>query len=247
MVRTRASQALNRGSIPRGSASNNKMGILYIVATPVGNLGDVTFRAIETLRDSDLILAEDTRVTKKLLSHYGVKTPVKRYDEHVGPKVYDDIAEFLESGKSIALVSDAGTPGISDPGPRLIEFLRTRIPEVKVVSVPGPAALIAALSVSGFNADQFTFLGYPPHKKGRQKFFRRMIDIKIRPMVFYESPHRILKTFDNLIEVFGEDKEIVVARELTKIYEEVWRGRAGEAKNYFTGEKTRGEFVLIIP
>jgi 16S rRNA (cytidine1402-2'-O)-methyltransferase len=223
------------------------MGTFYVVATPIGNLGDITFRALEVLRDADLILAEDTRVTKKLLNHYGVRTPVKRYDEHVGPRVYDNAAEFLESGKSIALVSDAGTPGVSDPGSRLIEFLRSRIPDVKIVPVPGPTALIAALSVSGFSADRFTFLGYPPHKKGREKFFGGMTSVKIRPIVLYESPHRLQKTFESLSEVFGEDGEIVVFRELTKIYEEIWKGKAREAKSHFTGEKTRGEFVIIIP
>ncbi|MFH0712474.1 MAG: 16S rRNA (cytidine(1402)-2'-O)-methyltransferase, partial [Candidatus Jorgensenbacteria bacterium] len=222
------------------------MGTLYIVATPIGNLKDITFRALETLRDADLILAEDTRVTKKLLNHYGVSVPVRRYDEHVGPGVYDEAADFLEKGKSIALVTDAGTPGISDPGPRLIEFLKSRIPNVKIVPVPGPSALSTALSASGINADRFTFLGYPPHKKGRQKFFGEMMNIKIRPIVLYESPHRVSKTFESLSEIFGGDREIVVARELTKIYEEVWRGKAGEAKSHFTGEKARGEFVIIV-
>lgn len=223
------------------------MGTLFIVATPIGNLKDITFRAIETLRDVDLILAEDTRVTKKLLNHYGVKTRVWRYDEHVGSKIYDDVAELLERGKSVALVSDAGTPGISDPGPRLIEFLRSRIPSMKIVSVPGPSALVAALSIAGLNADQFTFLGYPPHKKGREKFFRSLEGVKIKPLVLYESPHRVIKTFWSLAAVFGEDYEIIVGREITKIHEEIWRGKAKEAADYFAGEKKRGEFVIIIP
>ncbi|OGG39189.1 16S rRNA (cytidine(1402)-2'-O)-methyltransferase [Candidatus Jorgensenbacteria bacterium GWA1_49_17] len=223
------------------------MGTLYIVATPIGNLKDISFRALETLRDVDLILAEDTRMTKKLLHHYGVSVPIRRCDEHAGPRVYDDAADFLEKGKSIALVSDAGTPGISDPGARLIEFLRSRIPEMKIVPIPGSSALVAALSASGLNADRFTFLGYPPHKKGRQKFFGEMIGVKVRPMVLYESPHRLQKTLESLSEVFGGDREIVVARELTKIYEEIWKGKVEEARNHFTGEKGRGEFVLIIP
>lgn len=223
------------------------MGIFYVVATPIGNLKDVTFRAVETLRDVDLILAEDTRLTKKLLNHYGIATPINRYDEHAGPRVYDNAVKLLQEGKSIALVTDAGTPGISDPGPRLIEFLRSRIPGLKVVPVPGPSALIAALSASGFNADQFTFLGYPPRKKGRQKFFEGLKNINIRPAVIYESPHRLIKTFKELEEIFGEDYEIVVAKELTKIHEEIWKERAGEAKKHFTGEKAKGEFVIIIP
>ncbi len=223
------------------------MGILYVVATPIGNLKDITFRALETLRDADLISAEDTRVTKKLLNHYGIRTRVLRYDEHVGPKVYDEVAEVLAAGKSVALVSDAGTPGISDPGPRLIEFLKSRLPDLKIVPIPGAAALVTALSASGLNADEFTFLGYPPHKKGRQKFFGEMLGIKVRPLVLYESPHRLQKTLESLAEIFGKDREIVVARELTKIYEEVWKGSVEEAKEHFTGERKRGEFVLIIP
>lgn len=223
------------------------MGTLYIVATPIGNLKDISFRALEALRDADLILAEDTRVTKKLLYHNGISTRVLRYDEHVGPKIYDEVAELLEKGKSAALVSDAGTPGISDPGPRLIEFLKSRIPDLKIVPVPGASAIIAALSASGLNADQFVFLGYPPHKKGRQKFFGEMLGVKIRPLVLYESPHRLQKTFEALSELFGKEKEIVVARELTKIYEEIWKGSVAEAKEYFTGERARGEFVIIIP
>ncbi|MBI4034049.1 MAG: 16S rRNA (cytidine(1402)-2'-O)-methyltransferase [Candidatus Brennerbacteria bacterium] len=221
--------------------------MLYIVATPIGNLKDITFRAIETLRDVDLILAEDTRVTKKLLFHYGLRKPIKRYDEYAGPKVYDEAAELLEKGKSIALVTDAGTPGISDPGPRLIEFLRSRIPDIKIVPVPGPSALVAALSAAGVRAGQFTFLGYPPHKKGRQKFFGEMMGIKVRPIVLYESPHRVSKTFESLGEIFGGEREIVVARELTKIHEEVWKGSLKDALGRFTGERKRGEFVLIVP
>lgn len=222
-------------------------GTFYVVATPIGNLKDITFRAIEILRDADLILAEDTRVTKKLLNHYGIHTPVKRYDEHVGPKIYDEAAEALQNGKSIALVSDAGTPGISDPGARLIEFLRSRLPDLKVIPIPGPAALIAALSVSGVSADEFTFLGYPPHKKGRQTFFGKLKNIEVRPLVLYESPHRLQKTFAALLENFGPEKEIIVAKELTKIHEEIWRGAIALAKSHFALERGQGEFVLIIP
>lgn len=223
------------------------MGVLYVVATPIGNLKDVSFRAVETLRDADLILAEDTRVTKKLLNHYGLRKAIKRYDEHVGPKVYDEVAELLGKGKSIALVSDAGTPGVADPGPRLIEFLKSRIPDLKVVPVPGPSAFIAALSAAGVSGSQFTFLGYPPHKKGRQKFFSEMASVKVRPIGLYEAPHRLEKTLESLSEIFGKEKVIIVARELTKIHEEIWKGRIEEAKRYFAGERSRGEFVIIIP
>lgn len=222
------------------------MGILYVVATPLGNLKDITFRALETLKEVDLILAEDTRVTKKLLSRYSIIKPVKRYDENVGPKVYEEIKERLQRGQRIALVSDAGTPAISDPGARLVSHVRDQLSDVKIIPIPGPAALTVALSVAGINADQFTFLGYPPHKKGRQKFFSELKEIKIRPVVLYESPHRLAKTLNNLAEVFGEDHEIFIGRELTKIYEEVYKNSIKDALRYFQGEKQRGEFVIII-
>ncbi len=223
------------------------MGILYVVATPIGNLNDITFRALETLRNADLILAEDTRVTKKLLNHYGLHKTIERYDEHVGPKVYDKVIELLGQGKTIALVSDAGTPAISDPGARLVSYVRSQLLDVKIVPVPGAAALMVALSASGFDANHFTFLGYPPSKKGRQKFFAELINIKIRPLVLYESPHRLQKTFESLSGIFGGEQEIVIARELTKIHEEIWKGSIEDAKRYFIKEKSRGEFVLIIP
>ncbi|HXF44343.1 MAG TPA: 16S rRNA (cytidine(1402)-2'-O)-methyltransferase [Candidatus Paceibacterota bacterium] len=223
------------------------MGTLYIVATPIGNLKDITLRALEVLKSSDLILAEDTRVAKKLLGHYGILTPVRRYDEHIGPRIHEEVINLVSNGKSIALVSDAGTPGIADPGQRLVEFLRSRIPEIRIIPVPGPTALASVLSVSGLNTNQFTFLGYPPHKKGRQTFFRELKDMAVRPVVFYESPHRINKTLASLSLVFGPNFEILVGRELTKIYEEIWKGRLKDAAEHFTGERKKGEFVLIIP
>ena len=223
------------------------MGILYIIATPIGNLKDITLRALEALKEVDLILAEDTRVTRKLLNHYSIRKPLKRYDEHVGRGVYDKIQDRLRKGERIALVSDAGTPGISDPGSRLVKFIQEELPDAKIIPVPGPSALIAALSASGVNADKFTFLGYPSHKKGRQTFFRKLKTIEIRPVVFYESPHRIEKALISLSEIFGEEHEIVVARELTKIHEEIFKGSVLEAQSHFQREKKRGEFVVIIP
>ena len=222
-------------------------GNLYIVATPIGNLKDITLRAIETLKSADLILAEDTRVTKKLLDRFEISKPVWRYDEYANKILYNKISEMLSEGKDIALVTDAGTPAIADPGSKLTAFIRKEMPGTKTIPIPGPSALIAALSASGLNADQFTFLGYPPHKKGRQTFFRELKEIKVRPIVFYESPHRAEKAFKAIEETFGSETDIVVGRELTKIHEEIWHGTAKEAQNYFKGEKKKGEFVIIVP
>lgn len=222
------------------------MGNLYIVATPIGNLKDITLRAIETLKSVDLILAEDTRVAKKLLNHFEISKSVWRYDEYAEKNLYKKLKELLSDGKNIALVTDAGTPAIADPGSKLTAFLQRETPEVKIIPIPGPSALIAALSAAGVNADQFTFLGYPPHKKGRQTFFKQLKEIKIRPIVFYESPHRVEKTFKSLEENFGGDAEIIVAREITKIYEEIWRGSVKDASAHFQGDKKKGEFVIMV-
>ncbi len=222
------------------------MGNLYIVATPIGNLKDITLRAIEILKSVDLVLAEDTRVAKKLLNCFDISKPVWRYDEYAPESFYEKIKEVLAEGENIALVTDAGTPAIADPGSKLTSFIQKEMPEVKIIPIPGPSALIAAFSAAGVNAAQFTFLGYPPHKKGRQTFFRGLKEIKIRPFVFYESPHRVEKTFKSLGENFGSDTEIIVARELTKIHEEIWRGTAKTALTYFQGEKKKGEFVIIV-
>lgn len=182
------------------------MSALYVVGTPIGNLKDITLRALEVLKSADVIFAEDTRVTKKLLSHYDIQKPVKRYDEHVGGAIYSEVKERLEKGESIALVTDAGTPGISDPGSRLVEFVRKEVPTTKVVPIPGPSALIATLSASGLNADQFTFLGYPPRKKGRKTFFENLKNIKTKPIVLYESPHRLQRTLSGIKDVFGDER-----------------------------------------
>ena len=160
---------------------------------------------------------------------------------------YKEIRDELKKGKTVALVTDAGTPGISDPGSKLVNFIQKELPATKIVPIPGPSALITALSASGVPSDQFTFLGYPPHKKGRQTFFKKIKEIETKPVVFYESPYRIEKAFNTLEEILGETKEIIVARELTKIYEEIFRGKINEARKHFQGEKKKGEFVLIIP
>lgn len=222
-------------------------GKLYIVGTPIGNLKDITGRGKETLQSVDLILAEDTRVTAKLLNHLGIKKPMWRYDEYAKSDLYEHVLEFLGGGKDIAMVTDAGTPNIADPGSKLISFIRERTPEVKIVPIPGPSAIVTALSVSGKNADQFTFAGYPPHKKGRQTFFKKLKELEIRPVVMYESPHRLQKTFNDMEHICTREHPITVAKELTKIHEEVWSGTIEEAKKHFEKDRGKGEFVIIIP
>jgi 16S rRNA (cytidine1402-2'-O)-methyltransferase len=221
-------------------------GQLYIIATPIGNLEDITLRALRVLKEADVIFAEDTRVTKKLLMHYDIKKPIKRYDEHVAARMHEDVRSAIEEGHVVALVSDAGTPGISDPGARLVAFLRIHLSDAAIVPLPGPSALITALSASGIAGDQFTFLGYPPHKKGRKTFFGNLPAIETRPLVLYESPHRVEKTLLSLAENFGSGYHIVVARELTKMYEDFFSGTIACAQEYITGEKKKGEFVMII-
>lgn len=222
------------------------VGILYIVATPIGNLEDVTARSLRILREVDVIYAEDTRVTKKLLVRYGIKTPLRRYDEHVANTVHHSIALLLADGKNIALASDAGTPGIADPGARLVAYVRRELPACVIVPIPGPSALVAALSVAGVSAEQFTFLGYPPHKKGRETFFKNLSLLTIRPVVFYESTHRIARAFADLARVCGGDGTVVVARELTKMHEEVCAGTIAEAREHFLGKHQKGEFVIVV-
>ena len=222
------------------------MSTLYIVATPIGNLEDITLRALRILKEADIVLAEDTRVTRKLLEHYRIQKPLMRYDEHSAERMHGTVAQFLTEGKNIALVSDAGTPGISDPGARLVRYVQDHAPDVSVVPIPGPSALTAALSAAGVPASTFVFLGYPPHKKGRKTFFEGLRAITIRPVLLYESPHRLQKTLGELALVLGADASLVIAKELTKIHEEVWWGTFAEAATRYTGEKGRGEFVLII-
>lgn len=222
------------------------MGILYIVGTPIGNLKDITLRALEVLKTCDIILAEDTRVTKKLLNHYEIKKSVWRYDEYAGEKVYKDVGNFLKEGKNIALVTDAGTPGIADPGWKMVKYIRDNQNEVSIIPIPGASSVVTFLSASGINGDTFTFVGYPPHKKGRNKFFDGLKNIQITPIVFFESPYRVQKSLDDISRVFGGDIQIVVGKELTKIFEEVWSGTVGDAKEYFVGSKLKGEFVIVV-
>lgn len=213
--------------------------MLYIIATPIGNLKDISQRAIETLKEVDLILCEDTRVTKKLLIRYDIFKPTISYHQHSNLTKNKYILEQLKQEKEIALVSDAGTPTISDPGAKLIEYLIKELPDLKIIPIPGPSALITALSISGFSADKFIFLGFPPIKKKRNKFFKELKDLK-QVSVFYESPHRILKTLNELIDL---DRQIVVCRELTKKFETVYRGNINEIIEQV---KVKGEFVIVI-
>lgn len=219
---------------------------LYIVATPIGNLKDITFRAIETLKEVDFILAEDTRETFKLLNHYDIKKSVISYFQHSKLSKVEYILNLLAQGKNLALVSDAGTPGINDPGGKLVEEMVKRFGDkIQIVPVPGPNAAATALSISGFNADRFLFLGYPPHKKGRKKFFKEVAESKY-PVVFYESVHRILKTLEELNQFENlKDREVIVCRELTKKFETIYRGRISEILPQIEKQKL-GEFVIVI-
>lgn len=223
------------------------MSKLFVVATPIGNLGDISARALEVLRSVSVILCEDTRVTKKLLSHFNIHTPTLSYHAHSGAKKVADIVRLLRDEKDLALVSDAGTPGVSDPGSYLVNTIREEIPKVEIIAVPGPSALVAAISIAGFPASDFLFLGFLPHKKGRQTLFKE-IALSNRAVVFYESPHRFVRTLQSLTETLSSTRVIFVGRELTKMFEEGIRGRAREVLAYFDDqpEKVRGEFVVVV-
>jgi len=223
------------------------MNKFYVVATPIGNMGDITLRAIETLKNVDLILCEDTRTTKKLLDKYQIKKPTMSYHSYSKLSKIDKIFELLKEGKDLALVSDAGTPTISDPGAMLISKIKAGLgDDVQVIPIPGASAVITALSACGLPTHEFTFLGFLPHKKGRETLFKEITKSK-RTMVFYESPHRILKTLESL-DKFCPNKKVCIARELTKIYEEFKTGTPEELLEYFTKnpEKQRGEFTIIV-
>lgn len=223
------------------------MGRLSVVATPIGNLEDMTLRAIRILKESDIILCEDTRVTKRLLMHYEIDTSTMSYHEHSGKMKVEKIAEMLEEGKKIALVSDAGTPGVSDPGSYLIKELRKILGnDFPVETIPGPSALTSAIAIAGVDTDAFVFLGFLPHKKGRETMFKEIAEIE-RAVIFYESPHRIIRTLESLSRFVGE-RSIRICRELTKIHEEVLTGSADSLLTQLNEkpEKIRGEFVVII-
>lgn len=221
------------------------MGKLSIVATPIGNLGDITFRALWNLKEANVIYAEDTRVISKLLSHYGLRTSLQRLDAATEIKKAGEIVNRLKNGEHIAVVSDAGTPGISDPGARLVAYVREHLPEATIEAIPGPSALTAALSIAGLSSDQFIFLGFLPHKKGRQTALKGIASSRL-PIVLYESPHRIIKLLGELGAVAPKCR-VTVARELTKLHEEVLVGTPADlAKTLEKKKAVRGEFVVII-
>jgi len=219
------------------------MGTLSIVATPIGNLEDITLRALRTLKECDVIYAEDTRVISKLLARYSIAKPLQRLDAVTEIKKADDIIARLSEGERVVFVSDAGTPGISDPGARLVAHVREQLPTATIEAIPGASALTAALSVAGMDTSEFTFLGFLPHKKGRQTALKKIATSEI-PVVLYESPHRILKLLKELEGV----SRVTIARELTKIHEEVVSGTPTEVLAHFTAhpDAVRGEFVVII-
>ena len=224
------------------------MATLYIIGTPIGNLEDVTLRALRVLKEVDLILCEDTRVTKRLLSKYEIDTKTMSYHAQSKLSKVDKIFALLEEGKNLALVSDAGTPCISDPGVLLVSQVREKFGDaVAIVPIPGPSALITALSAAGVSVAEFTFLGFLPHKKGRETLFKEIAEAR-RVMAFYESPHRILKSLESLEKFCGGMRKIIVARELTKIYEEFVRGTVTEVRTHFekNPDRVRGEFVVIV-
>lgn len=218
-------------------------GILYIVATPIGNLEDITLRALRILKEVDLIAAEDTRHTRKLLAYYGISTPLTSYYDQIESEKAPVLIEDLRAGKSIALVSDAGTPGISDPGYRLLKGAWEA--EISIVPIPGASTLTALLSVSGLPTDRFVFEGFLPTKKTqRQKTFERLKQEE-RTLVFFESPHRLLDMLEDLEQIFG-DRQIVIGRELTKMFEELRRGSVSEVRRLLHEREIRGEVALLV-
>jgi len=234
------------------------IGSLYIVATPIGNLEDLSLRALRILKEVDLILCEDTRTTRKLLSHYDIHTPVLSYHQHSRLQKIEYIADQLKQGKNLALVSEAGTPSISDPGCKLVgklvslqvdreenfETYKLKNLQTKIIPIPGPSALVASASISGFPMDRFLFLGFLPRKKKRKKFLEIIKNSKF-PIIFYESPYRIIKTLEELQDIL-KDREVVVCRELTKKFESVYRGSIPEVLRELKADKIKGEFVVIV-
>ena len=217
-------------------------GTLYIVSTPIGNLNDITFRAVEVLKQVDLIACEDTRRTKILLEKFGLAKNLISYYNYNERQRAEEIIRELKSGKNVALVSDSGTPGISDPGFVLIK--RAIEENITVIPIPGPTAFVCALVGSGLPMDEFVFMGFLPHKKGRKTKLKKLSEEE-RTIILYESPHRLIKTLNEILEIFG-DREIAVAKELTKIHEEFFRGKISEVLKKLTPDKIKGEFVIVI-
>jgi 16S rRNA (cytidine1402-2'-O)-methyltransferase len=223
----------------------NNLGKLYVVGTPIGNLDDLTFRSLATLKKVTLIAAEDTRHTGKLLQHFDISTPQISYHEHNRLSRLDELLNILSQGQDIALVTDAGMPGISDPGYELIKACIEA--KIEVVPIPGVTAVITALAVSGLPTERFCFEGFLPGKEKLRQERLESLKTETRTMVFYEAPHKLIKTLEDLRETFGPTRKIVLGRELTKLYEEIWRGTVAEAINLYRENKTpKGEFTIVV-
>jgi len=224
-------------------------GTLYIVATPIGNLADITQRALDTLRRVAVIYAEDTRVSAKLLVAYDITTPMESFHQHSTDRRVEQVVERLRAGDEVALISDAGTPGINDPGGMLIQAVTEREPDATIVPIPGANAAVAALSIAGVPADAFRYRGFVPQKKGRQTFVRSVAE-DTGTQVFYESKHRIVKLVGELAAALAqagqEDRKLIVARELTKKHESTYRGTAAQVADQLSGAPILGEFVLVV-
>jgi 16S rRNA (cytidine1402-2'-O)-methyltransferase len=226
-------------------------GLLYIVATPIGNLSDITFRAVETLKKVDLIVCEDTRTSKKLLDRYDIHTQTMSFYQNIRtggsakpvPKL-NLIIQELKSGKNLALITDAGTPGISDPGNQLVASAVDN--GIAVIPIPGASSITALASVAGIDLTQFVFLGFPPHKKGRETFFKKVVAFEM-PAIYFESPHRVIKNLE-LLRTISPNKNVILGRELTKMFEEIVRGSVAEVLEYFekNKDKIKGEIVIIV-
>ncbi|PHJ64566.1 16S rRNA methyltransferase [Nostoc linckia z18] len=217
---------------------------LYVVGTPIGNLEDMTFRAVRILQTVDMIAAEDTRHTGKLLQHFEIKTPQISYHEHNRTSRIPELLQYLTNDKAIALVSDAGMPGISDPGYELIEACIAA--GISVVPIPGASAAITALSAAGLPTDRFVFEGFLPAKSQQRREHLESLQTESRTLIFYESPHRLQDTLQDLAEILGSDRQIVLARELTKLYEEFWRGTIAEAIAHYSQREPQGEYTLVV-
>ncbi len=217
--------------------------MLYLVPTPIGNLKDITLRALDVLKEVDVVLAEDTRTSSKLLNHYQIHTPLTPYHQHNEHQVLQHLIAQLQAGKKMALITDAGTPGISDPAFLLVrECIKN---EIKVESLPGATAFVPALVNSGIPTNRFLFEGFLPLKKGRQTVLKQLADEE-RTMIFYESPMRLIKTLEDFIQYFGDERYCCVSRELTKMFEENKRGTLQEVKEYFAEKQVKGEIVIIV-
>ncbi len=216
---------------------------LYVVATPLGNLQDITARAVEILGSVDLVVAEDTRRTRKLLAHFGISAPLESYHGESSPNKASRLVEQLKAGARIALLSDSGTPAVSDPGAELVRAALDG--GIRVVAIPGPSAVTAAFSVAGIAAGGFVFAGYPPRKRGEKRQFLQQIAADVRPTVFYEAPHRVVDTLEMLAEICPE-RRILVARELTKLHEELRHGPVAQIAEHCAQEQPRGEFTVVL-